>query len=84
MARTGAGDYSRATLDATMTSTLSPNFMAIRRFLYALHAASDRMEQASIVHSQIRVREPDFDQTRLFDSAYPVGTLRSMPIMERL
>ncbi|MEL6689322.1 MAG: hypothetical protein AAFP28_03295 [Pseudomonadota bacterium] len=84
MARIGVQDYSRATFDATITSTLSPNFMAIRRFLFALHAASNRVEQASAVRSELRTREPDFDQAKLFDSTYPVGTLRSMPIMERL
>lgn len=84
MARIGVADYARATSEARLTSVLSPDFIAIRRFLYALHRASNRLELADKVRDEIRTREPHFDNGTLFDPSYPVGTLRGTPIMELL
>ena len=84
MARIGKGDYAGAASNAQFARALSPDFIAIRRFLFALYQATARLEQANSVRQEILVREPDFDTATLFSPHYPVGTLRSTDIMALL
>ncbi|WP_413717277.1 tetratricopeptide repeat protein [Silicimonas sp. MF1-12-2] len=84
MARIGKGDYDLAATHAQFASTLSPEFIAIRRFLFALYAANDRPEKAETIQQEIRLREPDFDKGKLLSRRYPVSTLQATNIMDRL
>jgi tetratricopeptide (TPR) repeat protein len=84
MARIGKGDYDQAASHAQFASTLSPDFIAIRRFLFAIYTATERLDKAETIQEEIRLREPDFDRAKLFSRNYPISTLQATTIMDRL
>ncbi|MEO1536328.1 MAG: hypothetical protein AAFR73_01240 [Pseudomonadota bacterium] len=84
MALIGLNELEPAILDAQFASAINPDYQAIRRYLLASSLVVGRKDIAKKTLAEIRAREPDFRQAEFMNENYPVGTLRSMPIVDRL
>lgn len=84
MARMANQDLDRAVLDARAGTMTASKCQALRRYLFALFQALELPEKAGHELSLIRKREPEFTSKKLLDSNYPLKTLQSLKIAERL
>ncbi|MEM6386260.1 MAG: hypothetical protein AAF718_08500 [Pseudomonadota bacterium] len=84
MALIGMNKIEPAMLDAQFASAINPEYQAIRRYLLASSLVVGRNDIAVKTLREIRTREPMFRKAEFLNEDYPVGTLRSMPIVDRL
>lgn len=82
MAATAAGDLEMAKKLADTAHQLAPDFKVPMRYLLALHAREERLDQADAIRSKLQSVEADFSIERLLlDDAYPAATLRRTGVL---
>ncbi|TIT41647.1 MAG: hypothetical protein E5W78_00165 [Mesorhizobium sp.] len=81
MAATALADYDQALLHARTALRFRPDFVSTRRYEVALHLRRDEAPQLRQAVKALQQQEPDFTPAALLDPAYPVNTLRRLPIM---
>ncbi|MER8665043.1 hypothetical protein NKH34_28460 [Mesorhizobium sp. M1148] len=81
MAATALADYDQALLHARTALRFRPDFVSTRRYEVALQLRRVEVPQLRQAVKALREQEPDFAPAALLDPAYPVNTLRRLPIM---
>ncbi|MER9490823.1 hypothetical protein NKI86_03205 [Mesorhizobium sp. M0320] len=81
MAATALADYDQALLHARTALRFRPDFVSTRRYEVALHLRRDEALQLRQAVKAMRQQESGFAPATLLDPAYPVNTLRRLPIM---
>jgi tetratricopeptide (TPR) repeat protein len=81
MAAAALTDYDQALLHARTALRFRPDFVSTRRYEVALHLRRDEAPQLRQAVKALRQQEAGFTPAALLDPAYPVNTLRRLPIM---
>ena len=84
MAATAAGDYEAALAHARISVAHVPHFVSPRRYEVALALRLGDRPGVDRAVEAMRRSEPDFDIKSMLDPAYPVNTLRRLPIIEAI
>lgn len=84
MVAAGAGDLDRAIEHAKQAILFAPNFRAPLRYLVALYLGGNNHDEADIWTRRLKEVEPDFRPEKLLSADYPVGTLRRLPVIDRV
>jgi len=81
IAASGLGDYELAMRHAATSARQSPYFAPPRRYLVALNLSTHDGSGFRRALGGMRRIEPSFETKVLLDSAYPVNTLRRIPLI---